>query len=144
MKINVAFDKAELSKLQQMLDKGGLRIHQRPMQELFEHGSKLLFIAARQRVPFRTGATYASLQDMYGKTGKKPWGTGRVIIETKQGALLEHGGRGKNSIYRSGPRMGRRTRHWMVGALRLASVRRGIDSAARNAVEDMARGWVNG
>ena len=152
-KLNVAFDRTELQHLQRVLNKGGLAVHQQPMQALFKGGTRLILEQARERAPRRSGETLAGIRDAYGSTGIKPWGVGRVTNLTKQGAILNNGGRtkggkwtktGSPSIHRAGPRKGKRTLGWFSGVLRLASVRRGIDSLAREAAAEMGRRWQRG
>lgn len=143
-KLSVAFDRAQLAHLQKVLKQGGLAVHQKPMQALFADGSKLIYEEAKKRAPVRSGATLAGIRDLYGNTGKRPWGIGRVANATKQGALLNNGGRGGRALYRNGSRTGRRTKGWFSGTLRLAAVRRGIDELAQRAVAEMGRRWTNG
>lgn len=143
-KLNVKFDRAELKHLQDMLNRGGLAVHQKPMQSLFENGSRLIYEEAKKRAPFKSGAALASMSDVYGNTGKRPWGIGRVALGSPYGAILNNGGRGRNSVFRHGPRAGKRTRNWFSGTIRLAAVKRGVDMLARRATDDMQRRWQHG
>ena len=143
-KLNVAFDKAELAHLQKVLKQGGLAVHGVPMRKLFRSGSRLITQQARQRAPIRTGETVTVMRDLYGDTGIKPWGIGRVAVTTKQGAILNNGGRGRMARYQSTARKGKLTKGWFSGTLRLAAVRRGIDDLARQAVAEMGRRWTRG
>lgn len=143
-KLNVAFDRSELLHLQKVLSKGGLAVHQQPMQALFKGGTRLILEQARERAPRRSGGLLIGIRDAYGSTGIKPWGIGRVASLTKHGAILNNGGRGRMARYKVGPRKGKRTLGWFSGVLRLATVRRGIDALAREAAAEMGRRWQRG
>ena len=144
-RLKVAFDARELKHLQGILNRGGLAVHQRPMQDLFRDGSRLIFTEARKRSPLgRSGATLSSIADVYGNTGKSPWGIGRVAMTTKQGVILNNGGRGGKARHRLGPRAGQKTKGWFSGTIRLAAVKRGIDDLARRAAGEMGRRWSSG
>lgn len=143
-KLSVKFDARELKHLQDILNRGGLAVHQRPMQALFEDGSRLIYEEAKKRAPVKTGAVLNTMANVYGNTGKRPWGIGRVALGSRHGAILNNGGKGGNSVFRHGPRAGKRTRGWFSGTLRLAVVKKGIDGLARRAVDDMARRWQHG
>lgn len=150
--VSVEFDRSELKHLQKALDKGGLAVHQAPMQALFADGTKLILREARKRAPVRSGATVASLRNAYGATGKRPWGTGKVTMSTKQGAILNNGGRRKGGNWTkagAASRRGGRGRHrllkgWFSGTLRIAAVKSGIDSLGRTAVTAMVDRWIHG
>ena len=143
-RLSVAFDKAQLDHLQKVLKGGGLAVHAVPMRKLFKSGSRLITQQARMRAPISTGETVTSMRDLYGDTGIKPWGIGRVAMTTKQGAILNNGGLGRMARYQSTARKGKLTRNWFSGTLRLAVVRRGIDDFARRAVAEMGTRWANG
>lgn len=142
--LNVVIDAKQLADLKRKTARGGLFVHQEPLQQLFKDGSQLMFNEAKRRAPVGTGQTMTLMRDLYGNTGKKPWGIGRVGNITKQGAILNNGGRGRLSRYRQGPRKGRLTRNWLSGVIRLAAVRRGIDSLVRKAVVEMGNRWERG
>ena len=158
-KLSIVIDKAQLDHIKRMCKSGGLATHQKPIQNMLRKGSRLMFIEARKRAPVGRGhkaskkrgggyhpggETLVTLRDAYGETGQKPWGTGKVVVKTVQGAILNNGGRGTNSIHRNGPRVGKRTRGWLSGTIRLAAVKRGIDALARDALREMEAKWVNG
>lgn len=146
--LGVHFDQNELASLRSKLRDGGLKLYREPMQRLMRQGAVVFLDEALKRAPLSVVATLT-----IAPLTPRPWGVGRVRISAGKGgsgksrnrsavaAVLHAGGRGRRSVFRTGPRAGKPTKKWLHGVIRLAATKRRIAGLLQDASRDIGRIW---
>ena len=132
-KTSIKLDKGDWDRVMRKLD---VRTLARPLEHVIEDGAAVLKSEIPRRFVRNVPAGIHRGQLVYGVSLMRT-----VYIIERHPIILNHGGRGKKSIFRQGPRVGRRTRSWFTGIVRLKAVKDKINALLERAKHELEREW---
>ena len=134
-KTSIKIDKSDWDRVMRKLNVSAFAI---PLERVVADGAVIL----RQEIPRRFVRNVAAGIHR----GQLNYGVSlirTVYIIERHPIILNHGGRGKKSLFRLGPRVGRRTRNWYTGIVRLKAVKDKINALLERAKHELEREWTD-
>ena len=132
-KTSIKLDKGDWDRVLRKLDVHTLA---RPLERVIEDGAAVLKAEIPRRFVRNTPAGIHRGQLVYGVSLMRT-----VYITERHPIILNYGGRGGKSVFRRA-RIGKRTRGWYTGIVRLKGIKDKINALLERAKRELERGWA--
>lgn len=117
----------------------GEQLYQAPWRRMYQQVTKFAHGRAEVRAPYKSGDTRGSIKSQVAPDPVPLWSF--VKQGTKQGAILNYGGRGKRSRFRSGGKRAALTKGWLGGIARLKSMKDTVRKEMEGVKQAVERRW---